>query len=335
MLWTWNFMLDAFRSLGGVADNFLQKSGPLGRGLFPIDPGKPIRLLVPENLLVPVSDVEFVDGRLKVKDAARLGKGERMFFDNFQEAFSWGGEGRIYATAFIDALDALPIDVRTLLATDFGMKPLLQQGLTGERAQQWFLNSRKINRNGIEVMMTLVELVNHGILGASFNLDRGVSVSGQFTDEILVRYNNTDPFDMFGSFGFPSPERICFSLPMRDPSDSRRLRIRRNINLNAKLGSFPVPDFKLEDGMLVLSSLMIGNAKFPRLSRGIFCRIINETGGQNADETFDVILHHNRSKLFKLLETLESHEGGLIPTLRKMVRYQLEAMSFCIGTREL
>jgi hypothetical protein len=334
MVWTWNFMLDAFRSHGGVADNLVQKSGPLGRGLFPVDPGKPIHLLVPENLLVPVSDVEFVNGRLTVKDTARLGKGERIFFDNVQEAFSWGGEGRTYATAFIEALDALPIDVRTLLANEFGMEPLLQRGGTEERAQQWFLNSRKIDRNGTEVLMPVMDLINHGPLGASYNLAEGVSVSGQFSDEILVRYSDNDAFGMFGSFGFASPERLCFSLPMTDPGDRRRLLIRRRINFNTKLGSFPVPDFKLEDGMLVLSSLMIGNAKFPRVSRGIFSRITRETGRQNADETFDVILHHNRSRFFKLLETLEPHEGGLIPMLRKMVRYQLEAMSFCIGTRE-
>jgi hypothetical protein len=37
----------------------------------------------------------------------------------------------------------------------------------------------------------------------------------------------------------------------------------------------------------------------------------------------------------KLLETLEDHEGTLISTLRKVVRFQLEGMSWCIGHRAL
>ena len=42
----WNEMLDEFRALGGVAENIRLGHGVFGRGLFPIDPAKPIRIVV-------------------------------------------------------------------------------------------------------------------------------------------------------------------------------------------------------------------------------------------------------------------------------------------------
>ena len=55
----------------------------------------------------------------------------------------------------------------------------------------------------------------------------------------------------------------------------------------------------------------------------------------DADEVFDRILHFNRMKFLKLLAALEEQEGDLVLMLRRMARFQLEAMSNCIGSREL
>ena len=48
----WNDMLNEFRALGGVAENIRIGHGPFGRGLFPIDPKKPVSISIPESLLV-------------------------------------------------------------------------------------------------------------------------------------------------------------------------------------------------------------------------------------------------------------------------------------------
>jgi hypothetical protein len=52
-----------------------------------------------------------------------------------------------------------------------------------------------------------------------------------------------------------------------------------------------------------------------------------------ADEVFDAILHRNRMKFYALLETIEACDVQMAVTLRKMVRYQLNAMSHCMGSR--
>jgi hypothetical protein len=100
-------------------------------------------------------------------------------------------------------------------------------------------------------------------------------------------------------------------------------------------GNFPVPQVNIQGSNLLLSHLMIGRRGFPRLSRGIFCTLMREAGATNADEVFDNILYFNRMKFLKLLEVLEPHKGEMIVSLRKMAHYQLEAMAYCMGKREL
>ena len=125
MAWTFDFMLTVFRALGGTADNLRLGEGAYGRGLFAIDPENEVRLHVPENLLIPVEDVQFVEGALKVNPEASIGAPERTFFENYQESMSWGAGGRRQALAFIESVDSLPAAIRAILSDEFGIKPLL------------------------------------------------------------------------------------------------------------------------------------------------------------------------------------------------------------------
>jgi len=331
MAYTWDEMIAEFRALGGTADNIVQASGPLGRGIFPIDRDKPIRLHVPENLLIPSSDIEFVESRIGIKDSAGVRQPERDFFEKYQQAFSWG-IARAECAAHIEGMKRLPPDAAAELCVPDGLGRQFKEG--EDPVGQWYLQSRCLNAKDTLCVMPVMELVNHGIDVPGYNCANGVSVEGQFSDEVLVRYYTGDPFAIFMSFGFASPERRAFSLPaMR--KGPRDLVIGRNINFKAKRGSFSVPEFKIEDDKVRLSCMMIGNAGAPRLSKGIFVSIMNEAGMPNAEEEFDTVLRDNQMKFLGLLGMLESVAGELGRTLRTMIRYQLEAMSHCVGTREL
>src|SRR5690348_219316 len=75
----WNEMLDEFRALGGVAENIRLGHGAFGRGLFPIDPAKPIEISIPENLLVSSSHVDIENGVFRVSSESAVGARERAF----------------------------------------------------------------------------------------------------------------------------------------------------------------------------------------------------------------------------------------------------------------
>ena len=62
---------------------------------------------------------------------------------------------------------------------------------------------------------------------------------------------------------------------------------------------------------------------------------MREAGATDPDDLFDRILSFNWQKFLNLLAVLEPHEGDMVSTLARTARYQLEAMSHCIGSREL
>jgi len=331
MAWTWEEMIAAFRALGGTADNIVQGSGTRGRGIFPIDRSQPIRLHVPENLLIPESDIEFVDGRLKIRDSAKCGRPEREFFEEYQNVFSWGGAGRSDCAAFINALDRLPSEILSLLFVGDPKERRLDSDSV--RIERKFLQCRRIEWNGEPVLMPVMELVNHESTAPPYNFSDDISIEGVFSDEVLVCYSREDAFGMFVGHGFASPERIAYSIPAKR-GGSHNLVIGRKINRKSMRGSYYIPDFRIDGDTIELSYLMIGNLDLPPLSKGTFCSIARQAGWTNPEEEFDVIVHNNSMTFLKLLEMLESHEGGLVPTIRKMARYQLEAMSHCVGSLE-
>jgi hypothetical protein len=140
---------------------------------------------------------------------------------------------------------------------------------------------------------------------------------------------------MFYTFGFVAPQTHAHSLPVRTGLEGMELTVDWNTAAQLRRGNFLVPELTRDGGKLGLSYLMIGNAKFPKLSRAIFQTLMREAGARNPDEGFDFIVHYNRKKFLNLLGALEPHEGPMIGALRAMARFQLEAMTNCIGTREL
>ena len=45
----WSALVEEFRSYGGRAENVIQWEGPLGLGLFPIDPCQPVKWIVSQD----------------------------------------------------------------------------------------------------------------------------------------------------------------------------------------------------------------------------------------------------------------------------------------------
>jgi hypothetical protein len=335
--YTWDRMIEEFRALGGVADNVSVKQGPFGRGLFPVDPAKPVTIFAPKNLLYSISDLEFTGGALRVKkNASGVSEREKEFFNAYQEAFSWGAGGQKDTAAFVESMDALPADLRDRLTKQFALITVFR-GSAEERTQRRFLRSRMIHSQGKQVVMPVVELVNHGTAGVGFEYKDGISVKGTFPDEILVRYNLTDPLGVITVWGFASEEPVAFSLPMRVPAGNRRLVIMRNFGQIEKLGNTRAPTVKVAGETITLSHLMLGHKKFPRLGKGVFYRLMKGQGIEHdaAEEIFDRILHFNRMQFLQLMQDLEGVEGPAAEMLRKTCYYQMRAMSHCLGSREI
>lgn len=332
--WTWDKMIAEFRALGGVADNICEKKGPLGRGIFPIDAALPIVIRVPDNLLFDAENIAFENGQLRVKEKTPGREREEEFFEKFENVFSWGGGGREDCEAKIAMLLNLPEKIRDMLIADFGLKGIFRDS-NDETIQNKFLQSRKIRYQDKSVIMPVLELANHGTTGKTFQFQNGIGLKGTFDGEVLARYSATDPFGIFCGWGFPSDELVAFSLPMALGNKNRRMLIQRNIAQRAVKGQFRVPKMTRNGNRLALSYVMLGNAKFPRLAKGIFYQLMKDVGQINAEELFDRIVHFNVKKFLTLLSALEEFEGDAITELRRVARFQLEAISYHVGSRKL
>ncbi len=335
--WTWDQMVEEFRSLGGVADNICMREGSAGRGIFPLDPSQPVAIHAPKNLLFTISDVEFENGDLRVKkSASEVGKREKEFFDTYQKAFSWEARGREDCAGFVNEMETLPASLRDILMKEFGLQFIFQGGET-EQMQNRFLKSRTIRSQGRQVIMPVVELINHGVRGSEFQYKEGIGVRGTFADEVLARYTLSDPLGVLGIWGFASPEPTAFSMPMRLPLGDHRLIIHRNFSEKTKIGNVRVPAVKINGNNVVLSHLLIGHEKFPKLPKGIFYHLMQDQGidQSTAEELFDRIQHFNRTKFLKLRAALDEADGLAATIMRNVAQYQLRAMSFYVGARKL
>jgi hypothetical protein len=186
--------------------------------------------------------------------------------------------------------------------------------------------------------MPVLELVNHDpdskIAGHYESVD-GVSYRGVFSGEVLARYSDVDPFGTFASWGFACPQPQAFSVSLNINQDKSPLQVGRDLTNLSQQSQFWIPKLMPVENKMKLEFLMIGNKRFPRMCRGIFNKVTREMKLPNPEESFDLIREANLRFIAKLMAEIETSEGPMAQTLRRMVRYQLEALSSCFGVRDL
>jgi hypothetical protein len=330
----WNAMLTEFRGLGGIADNICIKDGPFGRGLFPIDPSKPVDVYIPESLLIDVQHLHLSHGDLKVGPESPAGAREKAFLENYEREFSWGIYRR-FTEDLMRELQAAPPELRAFMKAPLGLGAWLAE-INPTSVTERFFGSRGISYGGRIVVMPVIELTNHGV-GTTFNVGNGIRLNGQFDGEIFARYElASDSLQMFETWGFVPPEDAAFSL--RLAVEKAGIVIRREPVKGTLVRGVPFyPDVSMNDGQLTLSHLMLGHRKFPKLAKGIFYHVMRNAGRSHseAEALFDTILRANWTQFSKLLALSEDTPPQLGRLLRNLARCQLEAMSHAIGARDI
>lgn len=324
----WDEMLDEFRALGGIADNIRLGEGRFGRGLFPADPSKPIRVHIPESLLVDANLCSLEDNAVRVGPRAQIGAREKAFLENYERDFSWGVSGGD-TKALLQMIHDAPEEIRAFLDTPLNLDWWLANPTPTAIAER-YLGSRTLRYNETSVIIPVVELANHGV-GTQYRIEHGIGLSGHFSSEVLVRYDIGDPLYVFKSWGFAGNEDFALSLHLG--LNQYGIVIHRE-DITQKAADNPfAPETSFEDGKLALSYLLLGHKKFPGLARSIFNDVMRKAGRSDAAEVFEFIQHINRQQFLKLIELSEGAEPRLGRLLRDVARYQLQAMSSSIGAR--
>jgi hypothetical protein len=326
----WSAMLDEFRALGGTATNLCLKVGPYGRGLFPEDPSRPVHIAVPENLQFFTDELVFHNGELRAAPNSTAGDRERAWFEGYSNEFSWGGEGRTGIERFLHDLQALPEGLRQILASRFGLG-LGVAPITDEVVQQRFLRSRAVGRGQRSSMMPVLELANHGLKGA-FETDSTITLKGHFEGEILFNYGGLDPWGLFQGWGIAAECDTALSLPLSVPASCGELVVGRQTVRDKTNGPVTMPELQVSGGRASLTYLLLGLKSSPSIPKGVFYHLFKDP---EAETTFDTIRNWNQLQFLGLLEALEDLHTPIVLSLRKAARFQLQALCYCCGAREI
>ena len=329
----WNALVEEFRSYGGRAENVVQRDGPFGRGLFPIDPSQPIDLMVPRSLLVPAENVELQNGAAVIKDDSAFPNGYADWFRRYQDSLSWGAEGELSVTRFETGLRNLPNNVGELLSQLNLYQPEhLLAGKTFQHSMlRRFLKSRCLSRRGKLVVMPMVELVNHSPKATNWEIrpDGSVGVSGHHDGEVLVKYSNADPLRRLLGFGFNVQEPLGFSL-------SLNIRHRGQL-VEVKGGGgrhwFQPPVIEEDNKRLVIEQPLLGCQDHPRMPLTLFLSAFQSANRSDGEELFERIHQANTLALVELLRRLDAVPDEIASLLRLGCMNQLSSLSHHIGHR--
>jgi hypothetical protein len=336
-------LLDAFRALGGVADNVAITECPHGLALTLPDPARPARLHVPASLLIPTADTALdTTGALIVRPEAAITAPVKAFFADYQRVAGWQGPGRAQTAAERRRLDALPAALKDALVREAQLSFLFAPDSEADQLAR-FIHARHIDWQGTPSFMPVMDLVNHDWRAANYGFgEDGLTIAGAFPGgEMNVCYNHLDSWQRLVRYGFASEERHAWSIPLGLKTPAGTLSIGSEAATATMRGGLPFPAASRNADGLVLSHLMLGDRLQPDAPRSIFLALARDHGSGQPILAFERIAHANRLFFLKLLGLAEAGPDDPPEThaaargFRRLCRLQLEALSFAVGAREI
>ena len=280
-------MLDELRALGGAAENICLRQGPLGRGLFSIDPAKPVHLHIPKNLLIPCEDMVLERGALRVGPGANVGPRERAFLDGYQSKLGWGDGGGAEIARMFEMARTLPAELRHELLTQHRCGSWFEEP-TDELMRELYLGARCITFEQRTTVMPFIELANHGET-TEFVFRDGIALEGMFSGEVLASYSPLDSYGFFLGWGFVTEQPIALSIDLTGHIGASPLHVERIFKPSPETQRAWLPRLSTDRGEPVVDFLMIGNRRYPRLRQGNIlsphggCRLFQRGGGVRYD----------------------------------------------------
>ena len=330
----WSRLIDEFRSFGGTANNVIQRQGRLGLGLFPIDSSQPIELYAPGRLLVATDDLELRNGEVRLKNEHSYPEGYSDWYQRFQREYSWGAEARRSIIDFESELQKLPDSIQQILNRFLSLP--IKQRLPGSNIEQEifrrFILTRQINWNSKNVLMPIIELINHSPAENSWGIsDQGIGIQGEFQEEILVRYSVSDPMHRFIQYGFTCEELMGFSMSLKLMHRGREILVNGGVNFYP----FTPSSASIKSECLIINKPLLGSNSRPRMPKTLFNKTCEQFKNIDSDELFEQICHLNRIGIIKLLKLLQNKhfESPLKEQLQEMCWLQLNTISDHCGKR--
>jgi len=323
-------ILDAFRSLGGIAENIQLLNGSYGRGLAPIKRNSPIKIYAPSHLL---PDLELVlldiNGQIRLDSNLNLDSRFVSFYENYQKYFGWGDGGLTTEQGYQNELDKLPRDIKDILLVlgwnedDFAKK-------SRNQLLSSYLISRKIRIGQASKLMPIIELLNHSKHGTNYVIDQGIKIGGIFKDEILVNYQSgLDPFHFLKNYRFSSPVTVVLSCDVEiKVSEALSIKISRFDGFSEIKKNKKIPKVEQQGKLIKISYLEIGNKINLIDPKNCFNELLKpytiKPGVINS--VFEGLIDHNDKILTELVKQCKLSPTGLSNQILQTAQDVLQAL---------
>ena len=322
------YLLDRFTALGGIAENVCQTEGEHGRGMFPIDSSRRVKIMTPKNLLVDADNLWLDGDYVVIKDGCDYTAEEVAFFELYWNNYSWGNGGNNDSASFLKFIVSLEEPIkRQLLSGGFVDATLLAYREDDECLLKRFVSERTVNFEGHSVLAPIWEFVNHSSFAAPLRITPyGVETPPiePSSEEILFKYSKKNsPMSMWKKYGFACECIVAYSIPFSINIGNQALAIR----CAGRLGLDPKEktSFSVDGDVLSIKSLPVGclsNA----LPRENFKSILSSVGlsADVANRLFPKIREVNIKARRDLIDSLQEPGSGAKAQLYKALMYEIE-----------
>ena len=321
------YILERFNALGGIAENICVRRGELGRGIFSVDSSCSAKIATPKNLLISSSRIGIFNDEVYIKDASEFSTKEKDFIElNYNQA--WNGGGNVCSAEFLRFILSIPRPVKDqLLSFGFIDKTYLDFSFNESHVLKRFVDERAVNFKGNSVLAPVWDLVNHSSFAPSIRITSyGVETPPiePSSDEILHKYSaNNSSLLMWKKYGFACDCVFAYSIPFNIDIGDQALAIRCAGQLG--LGPQEKTSFSIHGDILAIKSLPVGCLSIS-LPKENFKSIISSIGlpADVANRLFPKIREVNIKARRNLADSLQEAGTGAKAQLYKALMYEIE-----------
>jgi hypothetical protein len=324
-------ILEKFRTLGGVADNVELRHGEYGRGIFPINPNLPIKIITPTHLLVSPNWLK-LDRENHIRINPKLGLDPAFvdFYESYQKFFGWSNVGINELSDYHNDLVKLPKSIKQFLLlfgwhnSDFDKKNITYY-------LNEYLASRQIRIGNESKLMPIIELINHSPDGKQYLASDGVKFAGTFKGEVLASYHGSfDAIHFFRIYHFNSESTTVLSCDVKiDVPDLGLINIARfDAMVDIKDGVITPRMVKKKNGIQI-DFLELVNNKNKLLPRKVFIDGLSQFNVSLlvANQIFDGLIEHNRKAYTDFINECRLSDNKVAKQLEYIALNQLKLLN--------
>lgn len=324
-------LLEKFRALGGVADNVELRNSQYGRGIFPINPNLPIKIITPTHLLVSPNWLK-LDRENHIRINPKLGLDPAFvdFYESYQQFFGWSNFGINELSDYHNELIRLPKSIKQFLllfgwqGTDFDKKNI-------SHYLNDYLASRQIRIGNESKLMPIIELINHSPDGKQYLASDGVKFKGTFKAEVLACYHGGfDAIHFFRIYHFNSESTTVLSCDVKiDVPDLGLINISRfDAMVDIKDGVITPRMVKKKNGIQI-DFLELVNNKNKQSPRKVFINGMSQFNVSLlvANQIFDGLIEHNRKAYADFIAECKLSNNKVAKQLESIALNQLKLLN--------